>query len=45
MGRSGDVPLFVIDGKEISLVELGRMLMSFEGWAFKLTITAPEDTP
>jgi hypothetical protein len=41
----GDVPLFVIDGKEISLVELGRMLMSFEGWAFNLTITAPEDAP
>ncbi len=42
---NGNVPLFVIDGKEISLEELGRMLMSFEGWAFKLTITAPEDAP
>lgn len=39
----GHVPLFVIDGKEISLEELGIMLMSFEGWAFKLTIMDPED--
>ena len=35
------VPLLVIDGKEISWEELGRMLMSFEGWAFQLKIMEP----
>jgi len=32
------VPLLVIDGREITWDELGRMLMSFEGWQFKLTV-------
>jgi hypothetical protein len=32
------VPLLIIDGREITWAELGRMLMSFEGWQFKLTI-------
>jgi len=34
----GNVPLLIIDGREITWDELGRMLMSFEGWQFKLTI-------
>jgi hypothetical protein len=32
------VPLLVIDGREIGWDEFGRMLMSFEGWQFKLNI-------
>jgi hypothetical protein len=32
------VPLLVIDGQEVSWDELGRMLMSFEGWQFRLAI-------
>jgi hypothetical protein len=36
--RHGGVPLLVIDGREIGWNEFGRMLMSFEGWQFKLTI-------
>jgi hypothetical protein len=34
----GRLPLLVIDGREISWDEFGRMLMSFEGWQFKLNI-------
>jgi hypothetical protein len=36
--QDGRVPLLVIDGREVSWEEFGRMLMSFEGWQFKLTI-------
>jgi hypothetical protein len=32
------VPLLIIDGKEITWNEFGRMLMSFEGWQFNLEI-------
>ena len=32
----GRVPLLLIDGREITWEEFGRMLMSFEGWQFKL---------
>ena len=32
------MPLLVIDGKEITWQEMGRMLMTFEGWQFKLEI-------
>jgi len=31
-------PLLVIDGENISWDELGRMLTSFEGWQFRLTL-------
>jgi len=30
--------MLVIDGQEVSWDELGRMLMTFEGWQFRLTI-------
>lgn len=33
-----ETPLIVIDGHEISWDEFGRMLMSFEGWQFKMDI-------
>src|SRR5262249_26336240 len=36
--QDGSVPLLNIDGTEITWEELGRMLMSFEGWQFKLEI-------
>ncbi len=34
----GRTPLLVIDGREVSWVEFGHMLMSFEGWQFRLAI-------
>jgi hypothetical protein len=34
--EDGRVPLLVIDGKEVSWQKFGRMLMSFEGWQFRL---------
>lgn len=36
--EDGHVPLLVIDGREINWEQFGRMLMSFEGWQFKLEI-------
>jgi len=36
--HNGRVPLLVIDGREIDWDEFGRMLMSFEGWQFKLNL-------
>lgn len=34
----GEVPCLVIDGKELSWHEVGRMLMTYEGFHFKLEI-------
>ena len=31
-----DVPRLVIDGRDVSWTEMGRMLMTYEGWSFKL---------
>jgi hypothetical protein len=36
--QDGRIPLLVIDGHEITWEQFGRMLMSFEGWQFKLEI-------
>ena len=36
--RDGRVPLLVIDGQDVSWNEFGRMLMSFEGWQFRVAI-------
>jgi hypothetical protein len=36
--QDGRVPLLVIDGREISWQQFGRMLMRFEGRQFKLEI-------
>lgn len=36
--RDGRVPLLLIDGREMTWEALGRMLMTFEGWQFKLEI-------
>ena len=32
------VPRLIVDGKELSWQEFGRMLMEYEGWHFKLEI-------
>jgi hypothetical protein len=37
------MPLLQIDGREISWEDFGRILMSFEGWQFKLEIVDPSD--
>jgi len=34
----GELPCLIIDGQEVSWRQFGRMLMSFEGWHFKLEI-------
>jgi hypothetical protein len=39
------VPRMVIDGREITWTELGRMLMTYEGWQFKLEIFDKADDP
>jgi hypothetical protein len=38
--ESGDgrMPLLVIDGQDVSWDQFGRMLMTFEGWQFRLAI-------
>lgn len=36
--HEGDIPKLIIDGEEYSLDELGKMMMSYEGWKFKLEI-------
>ena len=36
--EEGRTPMLVIDGREIDWEEFGRMLMTFEGWQFKLRI-------
>ena len=41
--EDGRVPLLVVDGREISWEDFGSMLMSFEGWQFKLEILDPSD--
>lgn len=39
------VPLIVVDGREITWDEFGRMLMTFEGWQFKLEIFDSGEEP
>ncbi len=36
--QDGSVPLLNIDGREITWQDFGRMLMTFEGWQFKLEV-------
>jgi hypothetical protein len=36
--QGGSTPLLVIDGREISWDEFGRMISGFEGFQFKLEI-------
>jgi len=37
------MPLLVIDGQEVSWEEFGRMLMTFEGWQFRMEIGDPSE--
>ena len=37
------IPTLVIDGREVTWEEFGRMLMTFEGWRFELTLKDPGD--
>ena len=36
--KSEGLPLLVIDGREFTFEQFGRMLMTYEGWNFKLSI-------
>jgi hypothetical protein len=36
--QDGRLPILVIDGREVTWEEFGQMLMSFEGWQFRLNI-------
>ena len=38
-------PVLVIDGKEVDWEEVGRMLMTFEGFQFKLQLMDPSEDP
>jgi hypothetical protein len=37
------MPLLVIDGRDVSWEEFGRMLMTFEGWQFRMEIGDPSE--
>lgn len=41
--HDGRRPLLIIDGREIDWDEFGRMLMSYEGWQFRLQIADKSD--
>ncbi|WP_343674146.1 DUF7686 domain-containing protein [Paraburkholderia heleia] len=41
--QAGRLPLVVVDGTEVSWNELGQMLMSVEGWQFRLDIADPSE--
>lgn len=41
--NEGHIPKFIIDGEEYSLDEIGKMMMSYEGWNFKLEIIEPTE--
>lgn len=43
--QEGLVPRVVVDGRSLSWFELGAMLMSFEGWQFRLDLIDPCDEP
>ena len=36
--EDGQVPLLIIDGRTVTWEQFGRMLMTFEGWQFRLEI-------
>ena len=41
--QPGHLPLVVVDGKAVSWDEFGQMLMSMEGWQFRLDIADPSE--
>ena len=38
-------PVVIVDGREISWAAFGEMLLTFEGWQFKLDIVDNSDEP
>ena len=36
--EDGRLPVLIVDGQEITWAQFGRLMMSFEGWQFKLEI-------
>lgn len=43
MSEAEPTPLLVIDGREVTWEQFGRMLMTFEGWKFKLELIDRSD--
>jgi hypothetical protein len=43
MSEDERTPLLVIDGREITWEQFGKMLMTFEGWQFKLELLDRSD--
>ena len=43
MSEADPTPLLVIDGREVTWEQFGRMLMTFEGWQFKLELLDRSD--
>jgi hypothetical protein len=41
--QDGRLPLLAIDGQDVSWEEFGRMLMTFEGWQFRMEIVDPSE--
>ena len=39
----GRLPMLVIDGRKVPWEQFGRMLMTFEGWQFRIEIVDPSD--
>ena len=40
---NGTLPLLVINGKAVTWDDFGQILMTYEGWQFKLEIYDPSD--
>jgi hypothetical protein len=36
--EDGSIPVLIIDGQQVTWKDFGRMLMSFEGWQFRMKI-------
>ena len=41
----GQIPIFLIDGQKVPWLEFGRMVMSFEGWKFRLEMIDDSKSP
>ena len=41
----GEIPMLVIDGQQVTWAEFGKMLMTFEGWQFKLYMIDRTEEP
>ncbi len=39
----GESPILIVDGRELSLEEFGRLLNGYEGWQFELEIADRTD--